>query len=243
MDKKYIELLLKFYDVLKEYHRHEIRGAQHIPKKGRAIVALNHSFATYDMFLFCARIYLDRGRMVKPMIDRLFYKIPYLREMMDYLGAQVGCHENGANLLSENEIVSVAPGGMYEAIRPSYHRYQIRWDHRKGFVKLAIRTQSPVILVACPKADDLYEIPASKITDWAYEMFRIPLTVPRGVGGITLVPKPIHLIHFVDKAVKPPSISPDDPGFEHAVEDMHAMLIEKMELLMARAVNDRGYKN
>jgi 1-acyl-sn-glycerol-3-phosphate acyltransferase len=241
-DQKYIEALLKFYRVLREYHQHEVQGSENIPKKGKGLIVFNHSLATYDTFLLLAHIYLENERLVRPLVDRLFFKIPYLGEIMNALGAQQGSPDTAETLLRGGNLVSVAPGGMIEAIRPSHNRYQIRWEARKGFAKIAVQTGSPVILSACPKADDIYDVLPSKITEWAYEHFRVPIFFAKGLGGLTPIPKPVHLVHFIGKPMKPPKVALSDPGFSAVVDEFHAKVVQEMEALMVQGVSYRHYK-
>jgi 1-acyl-sn-glycerol-3-phosphate acyltransferase len=45
---KTAELALR---ALRDYHRHELVGFENIPRTGPALIACNHSFATYDGWL------------------------------------------------------------------------------------------------------------------------------------------------------------------------------------------------
>ena len=49
-----------------------------------------------------------------------------------------------------------------------------------GFARLAIETQTPIILAMCPKADDIYDVYSNSLTAWAYQKYRIPVFFARG---------------------------------------------------------------
>lgn len=196
---------LSFIDALRVYHKHVVSGMENVPKKGRVLVVVNHSLATYDIGLLIGAIHEETGRKARPLGDRLLFKIPYLKDYMKSLGVVEGDVNTATDLLSKEELVTVAPGGMRESLRPSSQRYQIMWEKRKGFAKLAIETQTPVLLAMCPKADDIFEVYPNKLTSWAYKNFKIPLFLARGFGP-TLIPKPIPLKHYLSECVVPPKL-------------------------------------
>lgn len=175
MEKKdVIEKIIPALQALRMYHRHSVVGMDNLPKEGRTLVIVNHSLATYDIILLMTAVYLETGRLPRPLIDRLFFKVPFAGELAEFLGSMQGSQENAELLLNQDELITVAPGGMREALRPSTERYQIRWDHRIGFCKLAMRTGTPIVLAACPKADDLYDIYPNRLTKWIYQNHKIP---------------------------------------------------------------------
>ena len=75
--------------------------------------------------------------------------------------------------------------------------------------KLAIETQTPIILAACPKADDIYKVYDSKISKIVYENFKMPFFLASGLKG-TPIPKPIQLSHFLSEMMYPPQIKTDE---------------------------------
>lgn len=64
--------LLPVVNALRGYHTHQVYGMENIPKEGPAILASNHSLATYDLIMLYGAIYEQTGRMVRPLMDRLF---------------------------------------------------------------------------------------------------------------------------------------------------------------------------
>jgi len=223
---------------LRRYHRHTVNGLNSIPKEGKVLLVVSHSLATYDIALLFHAIYKGRGRLSRALIDKLFYKIPYLAEFMEATGSAEGSSESAKRLLNSGEIVAVAPGGMNEALRPSSERYQIRWEKRKGFAKLAIETQTPVVLAVCPKADDMYEVYPNKLTKWAYSTFKVPLFIARGVG-YTPIPRPVRLTHFLSEPIKPPVPKEDPIAFRRQVTRFHKKLELRAHELIADAVRAR----
>lgn len=234
------ELIKTFLPALyaaRAYHRHEVRGIEHVPRHGPALLVVNHSLATYDIMLLMTAIYQETGHFPRALIDRLFFKVPFLGELMTSLGSVKGSPNAGEDLLRGGEVVTVAPGGMREALRPSGERYQIRWDKRYGFVKLAIKMGVPVILAACPRADDVYEVYPSYVTSWAYRTFRVPFFLARGVGP-TPLPRPVKLIHEVSEPLLPPPWTDDEAELRLRVGAFHQVIVDRMNRLIVEAIAD-----
>jgi len=218
---------LPILNFVRQYHRHQVKGLQHIPKTGPALIVCNHSLATYDITCLMAAIYEYNGRYPRSLIDRTFFKIPGFGELMEFMGSVEGTQENAHDILNNGELLTVAPGGMREALKPSVQRYQIKWAKRKGFVKLAIETQTPVILAACPKADDLFDIYPSKLTSWVYRHYKLPFVFAKGLGP-TPLPKPIKLTHFLSKPMIPPKCPKDPEQLKTVVNKFHSKIVAEM---------------
>ena len=216
---------------LRLYHRHEVHGLDNIPKTGPVIIACSHSLATYDITLLMTAVYQKLRRFPRALIDRAFYKFPGLGELMEKLGCIVGSPENAQSLLSNGEIVYLAPGGMEESLRPSSDRYRVMWTKRKGFAKLAIESGAPVILAACPKADDIFTVYDNGVTGWIYKNFKLPFFIARGIGP-TVMPKPVKLDHYLSKAFYPPKKKDDPVAFKRQVYNFHRKLVQEMNYMI-----------
>lgn len=241
MDKTIINHVIPFVRALRAYHRHEVVGLESIPKEGRVLLVVTHSLATYDIAMLFGAIEEKLGRIVRPLVDRLFFRIPYVGKFAEMVGGRQGSPEAAVDLLNQNEIVAVAPGGMREALRPSRERYQIRWEKRYGFARIAMETQAPVILAACPKADDIYDLYESDLTRWFYDSFRIPVFFARGLG-LTPLPRAVKIMHFLSEPIIPPALTGTESHKRKQVKEFQALLVERMEELIGRAVAYREDK-
>lgn len=233
--EKLIASVMPVLQGIRLYHRHEVMGMSHIPESGPVLVVVNHSLATYDITLLMVAIYLETGRLPRPLIDRLFFKIPYIGDLTRHFGAMQGSQAGATELLQNGEVVTVAPGGMREALRPSSERYQIRWDGRLGFAKLAIQTQTPIVLAACPKADDIFDVYPSTMTSFFYDRFKLPVFLARGLGP-TPLPRPTKLVHFLSEPLSPPAMTQDEKELERAAKRFHAQLVKRMHELISTAI-------
>lgn len=235
IDTPIFENLRKLAQFLRQYHRHEVIGMENLPQSGGVLLVVNHSLATYDIVMLFAAVLQEKNRFTRPLADRTFFKFPYLSDLVHRVGGCEGSPENAAALLKSGELVGVAPGGMLEALRPSSERYQIRWENRKGFVRLAMQTKTPIVIAVCPKADDLYEVYPNLVTDWIYKTFRFPVFLARGIG-FSPIPRPTKLVHFLSEPMYPPKISKDPQVFNRQVTLFHKKIIKRARLLIAEAI-------
>lgn len=217
---------------LKVYHRYSVAGLEHIPRRQRGIIVVNHSLATYDIGMLIHSIYRSTGRFPRPLVDRLIEKIPPLKALCFRMGCAPGRPSVARNLLEDEQLVLVAPGGMGEAIRPHTEKYQIKWDSKRGFIRLAIDTNTPIILAFCPQSDDLYKVYDAEITRFFYRHFRLPMMVMRGVGP-TLLPRPVKLRHYISSPIIPPKKPASRAEYESAVDHFHTEVTRRAIEMMS----------
>ncbi len=216
---------------LRRYHKHRVVGAENVPGHGGALLVVNHSLATYDGFLLALALYEETGRLATGLGDKLIFRTPGLRSLALDMGIVPGEPDAGLRMLRQGHLVGVAPGGMREALRPTSERYNIRWDRRRGFVRLAIEAGVPLVLAACPAADEMYTVYENRLTKAAYYNWRLPIPLVRGVGP-TLIPRPVELVHHVAPPIHPPQY--DASRFEQQVDALHAEVVRTMESLLRR---------
>ncbi|MCG8667772.1 MAG: acyltransferase family protein [Pseudomonadales bacterium] len=232
-NQKAVNGLYGAYELISKYHRHEVVGMENIPAQGRCLLVVNHSFATYDNGVLIKQVLRDTGRLVRPLGDRSLFYVPAFGRFLGKTGA-VPARPHVAEYLLEKEgaLALVAPGGMREALRPSTEKYKVRWDSRKGFVRLAVKTQTPIVLSACPEADDLYTVYENTLTKFVYQKARLPLPAIRGLG-LSLIPRPVKLTHYLSELQMPPEVDLNDPqAVDAAVDQWHVELTELMNEML-----------
>ncbi len=221
--------LIELLRPLARYHRHEVEGLEQIPKEGGALLVLSHSLATYDGLLLGLAIFEATGRLPTGLAGDVIFRIPVIGELARQAGLEPASPGNGVRLLRAGRMVCVAPGGMREALRPTERRYQISWARRRGFVRLALRAQVPLVLAACPAADDIFTVVDNPVTPVIYELFKLPLPLFFGRRKMP-VPRQIKLVHRLSEPIVPP---PHEPEHEdRQVEELHQRVLERMERLI-----------
>lgn len=216
---------------LAAWHRFRVEGMENVPRCGPCLWVAHHTMATYDGFLLGLRVFEETGRITRGLGDKRIFQTPWLRDKARRIGLVPASPEAGAELLAQGNLVGVAPGGMWESLRPTTQRYATRWEGRRGFCRLALHSGAPMMFSACPRADELYTVYASRITDLAYDRLHLPLPLLRGLGP-TLIPRPVPLVAFLSPLLHPPAL--DLAREEQQVDDVHAQAQAIMAELLSR---------
>lgn len=221
---------LRLLAPLRRYHRFSLQGAEHVPASGPCLMVVHHSLITYDGFLLGAAIYEQTGRLPRGLGDDRIFEFERLGGFARAIGLEPASQEAGEALLHDGELLGVAPGGMWESLRPKPERRQSRWDGRLGFCRLAIRAGAPIMPAACPRADEVLTVFPSRLTDAAYRRLHWPVPLFRGVGP-TLAPRPHKLTAFLGPTIAPPPFDPDTLEADAAA--LHAQVHAAMGALLA----------
>jgi len=115
--------------------------------------------------------------------------------------------------------------------KPSTQKYRLQWQDRKGFARLAILAQCPVVPVVGIGGDEIFTVYESPLTEMVYQRFKLPLPLFRGRGP-TVVPRPAALTHYVESGLRPPLVRTDDPALPRAIDEYHAAVTARMNQLM-----------
>jgi len=100
----------QLYAPISRYHRHKVHGIEYVPAEGRCIIAVNHSFATYDNALLSRKINEVTGRVVRSLADRSLFYVPSIGRAVGRSGAVPARPKVAEFLLSDREqLVLVAP--------------------------------------------------------------------------------------------------------------------------------------
>jgi 1-acyl-sn-glycerol-3-phosphate acyltransferase len=232
-DPDRLERLLALFAPADRVHRYEVRGLEHVPPVGAALLVSHHSYAALDMFLLAARIHRRDGRIPRGLTDHLIHRVPGVRDLFASAGVLRGTPENGLRLLESGQLAVCMPGGGLEWSRSWRQRRQLRWAEHRGYARLAVRAGVPVIPTACPAADDLYCV----VNDgWALgeTLQRVlgfdrvyPFALPLGLG---LLPFPVKLVQWVGEPVHPPA----EGSFEERVAAVDAEVRAAIEDFLTR---------
>jgi len=129
----------------------EVRGIEHVPRRGPALLVGNHSGLFYmpDVWITGLAVLRRRGfdQPVYALAYDLLFAIPGLERVLRGLGAIPAGHEQAGAALDQGALVLVYPGGDYEACRPWSERDRVEFGDHHGFVKLALRARVPVVPV------------------------------------------------------------------------------------------------
>jgi 1-acyl-sn-glycerol-3-phosphate acyltransferase len=133
------------------YHRGEVRGLENIPDDGPVLLVGNHSGGTLisDTFVFSAAFYDHFGpaRDFHQLAHDMVFRVPGVRELVSRWGTVPASPENMKRALDRGAALLVYPGGDHETYRPSWESTRIDFADRKGFARLALEHDVPVVPV------------------------------------------------------------------------------------------------
>jgi 1-acyl-sn-glycerol-3-phosphate acyltransferase len=231
---RWLATVLALWD---HYHRYEIVGLHHLPSDGPALIVSHHTLTLIDALLLARRILLRDGRVPRGLTDTLVFTFPALRDLAATIGVVAGTQENALALLRQGQLCACMPGGRLEWSRPWTQRRTLRWGDHRGYARLAIRAQVPIIATACPAADDAY---VALFDGWrlgsAVQKLLglrqvIPFTV--GVGLLGPVPLPVKLTQYLAPPIDP-EVPPDAADDDEAVARLDARVRATITGLLQR---------
>jgi 1-acyl-sn-glycerol-3-phosphate acyltransferase len=139
------------------WFRVEAFGLENVPARGRALLVANHAGTLpYDSAMVMHAVRRDHPsrRDVRPLVEDTVFHLPFLGPLMNRIGGVRADPENAERLLRKDELVAVFPEGEKGMGKLWKDRYRLQRFGRGGFVKLALRTHSPIIPVAVVGAEE-----------------------------------------------------------------------------------------
>jgi 1-acyl-sn-glycerol-3-phosphate acyltransferase len=188
-----LEPLLEFLYAV--WWRVESSGIEHVPSEGRGLVVANHSgVLPYDgiMMQLAIRHEHPARRTCRMLALDMFALLPVLAPMLAKSGSVRANPANAERLLRRDELVGVFPEGVKGVGKHFKDRYKLARFGRGGFVRIALRTGSPIIPCAIVGAEEIHPVVAK--ADWVGRPFGLPYfpitpTFPL-LGPLGVVPLP-----------------------------------------------------
>ncbi len=132
------------------WYRGEVRGLGNIPDSGPVLLVGNHSGGNMTpdtvVFTLAFNTYFGVERAFFQLAHNLVLSMPGLGSLRKF-GTVAASPENARKALKSGAALLVYPGGDYEVHRPSWHRNQVDFDGRKGFIRLALAQNVPIVPV------------------------------------------------------------------------------------------------
>jgi 1-acyl-sn-glycerol-3-phosphate acyltransferase len=133
------------------YFRVEASGVERVPEQGRCLLVANHSGTVpFDGLMIRSAVKREHpaARDVRWLAEDFIFHFPFLGSFTTRIGAVRACQENAERLLRQEALVAVFPEGMKGTGKLFRDRYRLQRFGRGGFVKLALRTKTPIVPVA-----------------------------------------------------------------------------------------------
>jgi 1-acyl-sn-glycerol-3-phosphate acyltransferase len=132
------------------WFRGEVRGLGNIPDEGPVLLVGNHSGGNMipDTMVFTVAFSTHFGveRACYQLAHNLVLSLPGLTWLRRF-GTVAASGDNARKALSSGAALLVYPGGDYEVHRPSWQGNRIEFGGRKGFIRLALEQDVPIVPV------------------------------------------------------------------------------------------------
>lgn len=157
-DPVYEERLRPFFNFLySTYFRVETEGLENVPSEGRCLLVANHSGTLpYDGVMLKTAVKREHPskRDVRWLAEDFIFHFPFLGSFTNRVGAVRACQENAERLLKQDALVAVFPEGVKGIGKLFKERYRLQRFGRGGFIKLCLRTKTPIVPVAIIGAEE-----------------------------------------------------------------------------------------
>lgn len=132
------------------WYRGEVRGLGNIPDEGPVLLVGNHSGGNMipDTLLFTLAFSTFFGveRRFYQLAHNLVLALPGLGSLRKF-GTVAASPSNAREALESGAALLVYPGGDYEVHRPTWERNRVDFGGRKGFIRLALEQDVPIVPV------------------------------------------------------------------------------------------------
>ena len=189
--------------IMRKWFKPSFVGLERLPSKPALFVG-NHSLLAMDAFAFHTLLSYDYGRFLRPLGDRTLFENPQYADTVISMGAAVGQPVVVEALMAGGHDLLLYPGGTYEAVKPPEQRYELLWQHRYGFIRLAAKMGYTIVPFASVGPDEYYdqyltgpEVQQAQLTQIMIKLGLLPADMrsdlvpplPAGVLG-SFLPKP-----------------------------------------------------
>lgn len=231
-DPDFVDRLIPFFEPLKRYFRYEVKGLELIPKNKASLVVMNHGVIPFHGFLLTKQLIEKRGIYPRGLAARFLFTLPYIRAFFLKGGAVNASPRNARALLTRGDCVLLAPGGIYEALICHPGMKRIPWERRKGFIRIAVETHTPIIPTFCKEINEIYFnskfLLKFRIKILEATRFSLPLFL-----GLGLFPLPYKLIHHIGKPLSVKAKKGENR--ETQINRIHHEVIKAMNQLALQA--------
>jgi 1-acyl-sn-glycerol-3-phosphate acyltransferase len=158
------------------YWRIEVRGLEHVPRAGRAVLAgVHRGFMPFDGVMALHLLVRETGRYPRFLLHPTLLKFPFLSDFMARLGGVPACRENAERILGREEMVAIFPEGIRGAFTPYRRAYRLGRFGRDEYVRIALRNRAPIVPFVTVGSAEIFPILGridwgwwKRTTEWPY---------------------------------------------------------------------------
>ncbi|HUZ55407.1 MAG TPA: lysophospholipid acyltransferase family protein [Streptosporangiaceae bacterium] len=229
----------------RSWFRVRMRGLEHVPGQGSALIVANHSGVLPVDALMLQVGVLDEHqahRNLRLLGADLVYSVPLLGRVARASGHVPASPAEAERLLTAGELVGVFPEGFKGIGKPFSDRYKLQRFGRGGFARLALRTGVPLIPCAIVGAEEIYPM----VADWPELAARLKLpyfpVTPLfpWLGPLGAIPLPSNwMIEFCDP-VRTDGFTPDQGDDQDVIAELAGKVKDTIASKIDELLAERG---
>jgi 1-acyl-sn-glycerol-3-phosphate acyltransferase len=244
-DPVYEERVMPLFHLLYDYYfRVQCEGVTNIPGEGRCLLVSNHSGTIpWDGVMLKVAVKKEhpKHRDVRWLAEDFIFHFPFLGSFTNRVGAVRACQENAERLLRQEALVAVFPEGIKGIGKLFKERYKLQRFGRGGFIKLCLRTGTPVVPVAVVGAEETHPMLLRlEALSRTFGLPYIPVTPTFPLlGPLGLVPAPTKWKIVFGPPISFPGYGPEAEGDEILVGRLAEQVRGNIQEMLDRAVGAR----
>jgi 1-acyl-sn-glycerol-3-phosphate acyltransferase len=198
-----------------QYFRFETEGFEMLATTESSLIVGYHGGPwTFDLWMLAARMYDELGYFPRASWHPIWWRFPALRGAVVDLGGLPGPPTDAdvIGIKSRGEHLVVAPGGTREALRPFWRNYRVDFGGRRGYLRLALAHDLPILPVVSSGLDETFLglNDGHALSKRLFGGQEIPAWLGLGLGGIwpLALPFPVKIrqrigppIHLGDESL------------------------------------------
>ncbi len=189
---------------------------------------------------------------VYALFHHFLLAIPAIGPLLERAGAVEAGPQTAEAILNDGGILFDYPGGDYEVFRPWWQRNRIQFGDRLGFIRLALRTQAPVVpAVSVGSHETLVVLARGQQVarrlglDRVFRIKVMPLVFgpPLGLvpGGIPTWPLPAKITVELGEPIHWSKYGPDAAQDDGIVRECYEEITETMQATLDRLAAERRF--
>ncbi|KAL7445665.1 hypothetical protein ACHAXM_010001 [Skeletonema potamos] len=208
-----------------------------------------HDILPFAAFSFSPIINrIPGGRNICFLVSSAIFRIPFLRQIYSWAGSLPVDKETFLSRLEAGKSLAFVPGGVKEVLLKLDPLHKPRdlvlyLRNRKGFIKLALQTGSPIVPVFCFHLDGSYRIcwlPRGKLMEaFARWAGCFPLLYWGRWNILQGIPRPNQLTVVIGRPIHVPKERFHVSG--ENVDKYHGIFLKELEGLFERHKEAEGY--
>jgi 1-acyl-sn-glycerol-3-phosphate acyltransferase len=228
----------------RRYFRVRTVGIANLPAHGRCIIVANHSGTLpLDGLMLRTALRLEHkaSRDLRWLAEDFLFYLPFAGVFMNRVGAVRACQENAERLLGKESLLAVFPEGVQGIRKLWSERYRLQRFGRGGYIRLALRMQTPIVPCAIVGAEEtnplLYRLESlANLVGLPY----IPVTPTFPLlGPLGLVPAPSRWTITFGEPVSLDSAGPEAAEDHVLVGRLSERVRNAIQTMLDSGVRDR----